>query len=154
MNRVRPSLSGHDLTPICALVNSVNEEKSMQPIGIERKDRLHETFIAALNLLDTEHREPDRWEEECLSYALGAMACGMYLVAEVELAAFARPINERSPDVLAALAAKPARFTKDMLRHGLEYVRQRYGQPRTLDDLPAVLAAGQQDLQSSLMGTR
>jgi hypothetical protein len=120
----------------------------MQPIDVERKKRLHDNFIAALDLLDTEHREPDRWEEECLSYALGAMACGMYLVAEVELAAFSRPINERSPDVLAALAAKPARFTKEMLRHGLDYVRQRYGQPLAADDLPPVLAAGQQDMQS------
>ena len=91
----------------------------MQAIDVERKNRLHANFVAALDLLDAEHREPDRWEEECLSYALGAMACGMYLVAEVELAAFSRPIDERSPDVLAALAAKPARFTKDMLRHGL-----------------------------------
>ena len=78
----------------------------MQAIDVERKNRLHANFIAALDLLDAEHREPDRWEEECLSYALGAMACGMYLVAEVELAAFARPIDERSPDVLAALAAE------------------------------------------------
>jgi hypothetical protein len=76
------------------------------------------------------------------------MACGMYLVAEVELAAFSRPIDERSPDVLAALAQKPARFTKDMLRHGLDYVRQRYGQPDAVGDLPPVLVAGQQDLQS------
>ena len=126
----------------------------MQRDSTDRKERLYETFSAALNLLDAEHREPDRWEEECLSYTLGAMACGMYLVAEVELAAFKRPAAERSPQVVAALAAKPARFTKDMLRHGLEYVRQRYGQPQALDDLPAVLAAGQQDLQSSLMGTR
>jgi hypothetical protein len=126
----------------------------MQPIDVERRDRLHDNFIAALTLLDVEHREPDRWEEECLSYALGAMACGMYLVAEVELAAFARPIAERSPDAVAALAAKPSRFTKDMLRHGLEYVRRRYGQPHAVDDLPPVLAAGQQDLQSSLTVTR
>ena len=105
----------------------------MQAIDVERKNRLHANFIAALDLLDTENREPDRWEEECLSYALGAMACGMYLVAEVELAAFARPIDERSPDVLAALAAKPARFTKDMLRHGLDYVRQRYGHAHDAD---------------------
>jgi hypothetical protein len=59
-----------------------------------------------------------------------------------------RPIDERSPDVLAALAQKPARFTKDMLRHGLDYVKQRYGQVHDAGDLPAVLAAGQQDLQS------
>src|SRR4029077_13943936 len=112
-----------------AHMRPVTEEMSMQPIDVERKDRLHRNFTAALDLLDTEQREPDRWEEECLSYALGAMACGMYLVAEVELAAFARPIPERSPEALAALAPKPARFTKAMLRHGLDYVRHRYGQP-------------------------
>ena len=122
----------------------------MQRDPIDRKDRLHRDFIAALDVLDAERREPDRWEEECLSYALGAMACGMYLVAEVELAAFSRPIAERSPDAVAALAAKPSRFTKDMLRHGLEYVRRRYGQPNAVGDLPPVLAAGQHDLQSSL----
>lgn len=121
----------------------------MQPIDTERKDRLHDSFVAALTLLDVENREPDRWEEECLSYALGAMACGMFLVAEVELAAFARPLEERSPDVLAALAAKPARFTKEMLRHGLDYVRQRYGQPHTAGDMPPVLVAGQHDLQTA-----
>ena len=65
----------------------------MQRDSTDRKERLHETFTAALDLLDAEHREPDRWEEECLSYALGAMACGMYLVAEVELAAFRRPVG-------------------------------------------------------------
>ena len=59
------------------------------------------------------------------------------LVAEVELAAFRRPIAERSPDVIAALAAKPARFTKAMLRHGLDYVQQRYGLASAVDlDVP------------------
>jgi hypothetical protein len=123
---------------------------SMQRDSTDRKERLHETFGAALDLLDAEHREPDRWEEECLSYALGAIACGMYLVAEVELAAFRRPAAERSPDVVTALAAKPARFTKAMLRHGLDYVQQRYA----VDDVPPALAAGQHDLQSSLIATR
>jgi len=122
----------------------------MQPIDVERKDRLHRNFIAALDLLDAEQREPDRWEEECLSYALGAMACGMYLVAEVELAAFARPIDERSPGALAVLAAKPARFTKDMLRHGVEYVRQHYGQARATDDMPPALAASRLDVEGSM----
>jgi hypothetical protein len=122
----------------------------MQPMDVERKNRLYDNFIAALDHLDAQHREPDRWEEECLSYALGAIACGMFLVAEVELAAFSRPVHERSPDALAALAAKPARFTKDMLRHGLDYVRQRYNQTHAVDDMPPALAAGQQDLQSSL----
>jgi hypothetical protein len=126
----------------------------MQRDSIDRKDRLYDTFAAALAVLDAEHREPDRWEEECLSYALGAMACGMYLVAEVELAAFKRPLGERSPEVLAALAAKPARFTKAMLRHGLDYVQQHYGQRHTVDDVPPALAAGQRDFQSSLIALR
>jgi hypothetical protein len=124
----------------------------MQPGSIERKDRLHQNFIATLDLLDAEQREPDRWEEECLAYALGAMACGMYLVAEVELAAFMRPLDERSPDVIATLAAKPQRFTKAMLRHGLDYVRERYGQAATDFEMPPALAAGQRDFQSSLAG--
>ena len=126
----------------------------MQRATMDRKDRLYDTFTAALALLDAEHREPDRWEEECLSYALGAMACGMYLVAEVELAAFKRPLVERSPEVVAALAAKPARFTKAMLRHGLDYVQQRYGQRQAAEDVPPALAAGQLDFQSSLIASR
>ena len=126
----------------------------MQRDSTDRKDRLHESFTATLNLLDAEHREPDRLEEECLSYALGAMACGMYLVAEVELAAFRRPLAERSPEVIAALAAKPARFTKAMLRHGLDYVQQRYGQRHAAEDVPPALAAGQLDFQSSLIASR
>jgi hypothetical protein len=91
----------------------------------EQKDKLHHNFIAALDLLDIQKREPDRWEEECLSYALGAMACGLYLAAEVELAAFARAPHERSAEELAMLAKKPRRFTKLMLRQGLDYVVNR-----------------------------
>jgi len=97
----------------------------MQRSITEQQDRLHQTFAAALDLLDKENREPDRWEEECLSYALGAMACGLYLAAEVELAAFARPLAERSLEEIAVLEKKPSRFTKSMLRHGLDYVLKR-----------------------------
>jgi hypothetical protein len=91
----------------------------------EQLDRLARTFTAALDLLDKQYREPDRWEEECLTYALGAMACGLYPAAEVELDAFARPPAERTPEELAELENKPRRFTKAMLRHGLEYVLNR-----------------------------
>ena len=108
----------------------------MQRPTTEQQDRLHHDFIAALDLLDKQNREPDRWEEECLSYALGAMACGLYLAAEVELAAFARPLAERSPEELAILEKKPRRFTKSMLRHGLDYVLKRQSMdmpPPTID---------------------
>jgi hypothetical protein len=97
----------------------------MQRSNAEQLERLYQDFIAALDLLDQHNREPDRWEEECLSYALGAMACGLHLAAEVELAAFARPPEERSPEEVAVLAKKPRRFTKAMLRHGLDYVLNR-----------------------------
>ena len=120
----------------------------MQQPTIEQKKRLHRNFIAALDLLDTLRREPDRWEEECLSYALSALACGLYLVAEVELEAFARPIAQRPSDAVAALDAKPPRFTKLMLRHGLEFVVQREGQP-DLEMLPA-FAVGRPDFRAAL----
>lgn len=123
----------------------------MRRVYIERKDRLHESFIAALDRLDAEGREPDRWEEECLSYALGAMACSMYLVAEVELDAFHRPPAERSPDAVAALAARPRRFTKEMLRSGLEYVQSRYADASPPNAVPPALAASRLAVQSSLL---
>jgi hypothetical protein len=88
----------------------------------EQLDRIARTFTAALDLLDRQHREPDRWEEECLTYALGALGCGLYLAAEVELDAFARPPSERTPEELALLERKPRRFSKVMLRHGLRRV--------------------------------
>ena len=121
----------------------------MQEGFVEHKDRLQRDFLAALALLDSQHREPDRWEEECLAYALGAMACGMHLVAEVELAAFRRPPSERPTEVLAALAAKPSRFSKAMLSQGLDYVRTHYGQPVEDEmDVPPAVAAGQREIQS------
>lgn len=97
--------------------------------------RLVRTFTAALDLLDKQRREPDRWEEECLTYALGAMACGLYPAAEVELEAFARTPSERTPEELAELEGKPRRFTKTMLRHGLQHVLNRD------DDRPAPAAS-------------
>ena len=97
----------------------------MQRSSAEQLERLHQEFTAALDLLDRQGREPDRWEEECLSYALGAMACGLHLAAEVEIAAFARPASERSPEETAVLEKKPSRFTKSMLRHGFDYVLKR-----------------------------
>ncbi len=70
-----------------------------------------------------------------------------------ELSAFNRPVGERSRDVVAALASKPRRFTKDMLRHGLDYVKNRYDdQARSGDvNLPPALVAGQLAFQNSLM---
>ena len=114
----------------------------MQPMDVERKDRLHQNFVSALNALDAQDREPDRWEEECLSYALGALACGLYLAADVELAAFARPLEERSLEEVAVLEKKPRRFTKSMLRHGLDYVlkRQSMDMPPPAVDQRAVRA--------------
>lgn len=111
----------------------------MQQSGREHQARLHQLFTAALESLDAQEREPDRWEEECLSYALGAMACGLYSAAEVELSAFARPLAERPADEVALLEKKPSRFTKEMLRHGLDYVRQRNHESQT-QEMPLPIA--------------
>ncbi|HZQ02036.1 MAG TPA: hypothetical protein VFB13_21000 [Reyranella sp.] len=108
----------------------------MQQHSTEQKNRLRRNFIAALDLLDTLQREPDRWEEECLSYALSAMASGLYLVAEVELEAFGRPIDQRPRELVAALEAKPRRFTKALLRQGFEFMLKSSEQP-DLETLPA-----------------
>jgi len=122
-----------------------SEDCAMQHHSIEQKNRLHRTFVGALDLLDTLGREPDRWEEECLSYALGAMACDLYTVAEVELEAFARPIAQRPPLEDLMLNARPQRFTKEMLRHGLDYVLNK-GEGLAADlAVPAAVAAGQRD---------
>ena len=114
----------------------------MQRMDIGRRNRLIANFTAALDLLEAQGREPDRWEEECLSYALGALACDMVLVAEVELDAFYRSMHERSPAALAALNARPARFTRAMLRHGLDYVLSRRDAPMSADDLPVGVGFG------------
>jgi hypothetical protein len=117
----------------------------------EQRDRLHRSFLAALDLLDNQNREPDRWEEECLSFALGALACGLYPAAEVELAAFARPLAERSAEEMAMLDGKPRRFTREMLRHGLAYViRRREETPVVLDDATLSAAASHLAVRSFL----
>jgi hypothetical protein len=126
-----------------------SEEQAMQHHSIEQKNRLHRTFVGALDLLDTLGREPDRWEEECLSYALGAMACDLYSVAEIELEAFARPIAQRPPLDATILNGRSQRFTKEMLRHGLDYVLNKGEGPATDLAVPAAVAAGQFELALS-----
>ena len=131
-----------------------SEDGVMQHHSIEQKNRLHRTFVGALDLLDTLGREADRWEEECLSYALGAMACDLYSVAEIELEAFARPIAKRPPLEVLMLNAKPQRFTKEMLRHGLDFVLNKAAHPESDAVMPAVVAAGQLDLSGSSSNIR
>ena len=121
----------------------------MQQAATERRKKLHRNFIAALDLLDTLEREPDRWEEECLSYALSALACGLYLVAEVELDAFGRPMSERPQDEVALLESRPQRFTKEMLRHGLQFIQQR-DEDGDLAMLPAFAVTMPADLRATL----
>ncbi|HEY6983276.1 hypothetical protein [Reyranella sp.] len=122
----------------------------MQRFTTEHQERLHRSFTAALDLLDRQNREPDRWEEECLSYALGAMACGLYSAAEVELAAFSRPVTERPPEEVALLDTKPSRFTREMLRRGLDYVRHRNRESQNAMDDVSLPAAGHLAVRSFL----
>ncbi len=121
----------------------------MQQATAERRKRLHRSFMAALDLLDTLEREPDRWEEECLSYALSALACKFYLVAEVELEAFGRPIADRSSEAMAILEKQPRRFTKEMLRQGMAFIRQRDDES-DLALLPAFAVTMPADLHATM----
>lgn len=121
----------------------------MQQATAERRKRLYRSFIAALDLLDTLEREPDRWEEECLSYALSALACNLYLVAEVELEAFGRPIADRSSDTMAILEKRPQRFTKGMLRQGMAFIQHRE-EESDLALLPAFAVTMPADLHATL----
>lgn len=121
----------------------------MQQATAERRKRLHRSFIAALDLLDTLEREPDRWEEECLSYALSALACNLYLVAEVELEAFGRPIADRSNEAMAILVKQPQRFTKEMLRQGMAFIQQR-DEEGDLALLPAFAVTMPADLHATM----
>ena len=101
----------------------------------QHQQRLHHTFITALDLLDQQHREPDRWEEECLSGALSALVCGLHVAAEVELDAFTRPPEQRSRHVVEALERKPRRFTKVVLRRVLDHIME-HGPVAAVEVLP------------------
>jgi hypothetical protein len=101
----------------------------------QHQQRLHNKFIGALDLLDRQEREPDRWEEECLSGALSALACGLHVAAEVELDAFMRPCEQRSRHIVEALERKPRRFTKAALRRVLDSIVD-HGPVATIDVLP------------------
>jgi hypothetical protein len=82
------------------------------------------------------------------------MACDLYSVAEIELEAFARPIDKRPPLDVMMLNARPQRFTKEMLRHGLDFVLNKASHPESDAVMPAVVAAGQLDLSGSSSNIR
>lgn len=91
--------------------------------SLAEKDAVHEAFEALLEILEDSDREPDRWEEDCLSHALTAMACGTYRLAAVELQHFSTPLAARSPGSMQHLNASPQKFTKEHLRQGLAQIR-------------------------------
>ena len=89
----------------------------------EQRRHVQEGFAAALDRLEAEGREPDRWEEECLAYAVAAMACGMYALAATEIDVFATNGKGRSPEAAAGFESPPPRFTIALFRRGLMQVR-------------------------------
>jgi hypothetical protein len=89
----------------------------------EQRRQVQEGFAAALDRLEAEGREPDRWEEECLAYAIAAMACGMYALAATEIDVFAANRKGHSPEAGASFESSPPRFTLEMFRRGLIQVR-------------------------------
>ena len=126
----------------------------MQPSTTEQQERLHQDFTAALDLLDRQGREPDRWEEECLAYALGAIGCGLSLAAEVELEAFARPASEREMSLVGVVWVRlssppsPVTSTECTTMSEFESVRamsEQIERPHTRADAEAVLVGHLQD---------
>jgi hypothetical protein len=89
----------------------------------EQRRHFQEAFTAALDRLEAEGREPDRREEECLVYAIAAMACGMYGLAATEIDVFATSGKGRLPEAGASFESSPPRFTLEMFRRGLIQVR-------------------------------
>ena len=87
----------------------------------ERQDALA-AFSAALDILEAAEREPDKWEEECLALAIGALACGLYAVVIDEIDAFTLAVRQRSPQAIARPDHTPPRFTVAKLRRGLDKV--------------------------------
>lgn len=75
-------------------------------------------------MIDGYHREPSRWEEDCLVRALAAMTCGAYVDAAREL----RSLNEKSsPDIDHRLevtrVVRQRPFSTKKLREGLANLR-------------------------------
>lgn|GEM_PF-6056187 len=85
------------------------------------KKEFTERFIrAALDQLDIEDREPDRWEADNLASALGHLLTDWYLAAITATEKALTPTNERAdPD---SWARSDDTVTKRALRDGLEYL--------------------------------
>lgn len=91
--------------------------------SLAEKQAVHEAFETVLDDFDAVEREPDRWQEDCLSQALTAMACGLYRLAAVELQIFSTPPSARSVESMQHLNSTPQKFTKEFLRRGLQQIR-------------------------------
>ena len=79
-------------------------------------------FSAAIDILEVAQREPDKWEEERLALAIGALTCGLYKVAIDEIDQFSLAVRQRSPQAAARPDHIPPHFTVAKLRHGLDRV--------------------------------
>ena len=91
--------------------------------SLAEKRAVHEAFEAALDQLDADDREPDRWEEDCFSQSLSAMTCGLYRLAAVQLTFCKTPLVARSPASVLHLNSTPQKITKESMRRGLAAVR-------------------------------
>ncbi|HEF4770584.1 hypothetical protein LGM80_19380 [Burkholderia multivorans] len=85
------------------------------------KKQFVERFIsAALDQLDVEQREPDRWEGEQLTQAIGYLLVDWYGAAITATEKALAPTNERAdPD---SWARTEHTVTKRALREGLDYL--------------------------------
>lgn len=95
----------------------------MEHYSPEERQTVYEAFKGTLDKLDRADREPDRWEEDALLHALGAMACDMYRLAAVEIDMARAALGERSRESMRRLNASPRKFTNMEFRRGLTSIR-------------------------------
>lgn len=101
---------------------------SVAPIPLDGVKRsIHQAFEAALDEIESFGRRPSRWEEDCLTRALAAMACGAYALAAFEIRYFQAYV-ERKIDSRRELS-RPLRevsLNLNEMREGLANIRARH----------------------------
>lgn len=134
--RTRHECVRHEDDVLQRLVSALRPSQSARTMAAEKgigrlsmdyslaeKQAVHEAFEAVLDEFDAAGREPDRWEEDCLSQSLSAMTCGLYRLAAAHLSFCKTPLVARSPAGVLHLNSTPQKLTIEHLRRGLSQIR-------------------------------
>ena len=84
------------------------------------KQYVQRAFEDALKTLDELGREPDRWQQARLVYALCSMAEGQYQDAAIRIFEVANSMQDRPP---GRATRRKSLVTKEVMRRGLTHIR-------------------------------